>query len=442
MVENSASPLSLISRGVLLFVMLIATDLAAAGGAYSADTPKVAEPPVIHVEHPEQARPLQFQGVVIKLKIGTVVGELQDSGFCTKVRDLVWHGDQSAVDDSEVRDVFREELTTAGYRVVGDPDAVFEDESGSEAEYLVAGLIKQMHANVCHGAAGLFAAEGWTGDAALSVEWQVFSRLDRKVVYQHTTQGSADITEWRATGDRDVVNEAFAQATRGLLADRAFYHLIAESDAPSKPAATEMMAFVARKAFTRPIAKNMKEIQRNVVVVFAGGGYGSGFVIDDAGHILTNEHVVGAAQRVKVRFEPGKEETATVLATDARRDVALLKIDGMGAGGLPIQLNPATVGDTVYAVGAPLDPTYSATVSKGIVSGIRQIDDEAWIQSDVNVQHGSSGGPLLDDRGNVIGMTARGAPNETGAPSGVNFFVPIADALKRLGLNPTRGTAG
>src|SRR5262245_13344257 len=443
MVENSIRPFSPIPHAARLFAALIAVHLAAAGGAHGADPPKVAQPPIIHVEHSEQARPLQFQGVLIKLRVGTVVGHLQDGVFCTKVRDLVWRGDQRALDDSEVRGVFRDELTAAGYRVVGDPDAVFEDGSSSEAEYLMAGLIKQMHTNICHVAASVFNAEGWNGDASLSVEWQVYSRLDRKVVYQHTTQGSAELTESRATGDRDVVNEAFAQATRGLLADRAFNDLIAGGDAPSKPAATEMMtAFVVRKPFTRPIAKNMKEVQRNVVVVFAGGGYGSGFVIDDVGHILTNEHVVRAAQRVKVRFESGKEETATVLATDARRDVALLKIDRTGTGGLPIGFDPADVGDTVYAVGAPLDPSYSATVSKGIVSGVREIDDETWIQSDVNVQHGSSGGPLLDDRGNVIGMTSRGAPNEAGAPSGVNFFVPIADALKRLGLNPTRGTAG
>jgi len=441
MIENNAHPFSLLPRAALLFITLMVASMAAAS-AHGADTPKVAEPPVIRVEHPEQARPVQFRGVLIKLRLGTVVGKLQDGGFCTKVRDLVWRGDQSAVDDSELYGVFGEELTAAGYRVVGDPDAVFEDESGSEAEYLVAALIKQMRANICHLRAGAFNSEGWTGDAALSVEWQVYSRLDRKVVYQHATQGSAEITEWRPTGDRDVVNEAFAQATRGLLADRAFFQLIAGSDAPSKPAATQMTAFVARKAFTRPIVKNMKEIQRNVIVVFASDGYGSGFVIDDVGHILTNEHVVRAAERVKVRFESGKEETAAVLATDARRDVALLKIDRTGTGGLPIGFDPAAVGDTVYAVGAPLDPTYSATVSKGIVSSVREIDDETWIQSDVNVQHGSSGGPLLDERGNVIGMTARGAPNEAGAPSGINFFVPIADALRRLGLNPTRGTAG
>jgi serine protease Do len=228
---------------------------------------------------------------------------------------------------------------------------------------------------------------------------------------------------------------------RGMVIGE-LHDLIAGGGRPAEQAAAMPTAFVARKAFTRPISKNMKEIQRSVVVVFAGGGYGSGFVIDDVGHILTNEHVVGAAQRVKVRFESGQEETAAVLATDARRDVALLKIERTGTGGLPIEFDPAAVGDTVYAVGAPLDPTYSATVSKGIVSGVRALDDETWIQSDVNVQHGSSGGPLLDDRGNVIGMTARGAPNEAGAPSGVNFFIPIADALKRLGLNPTPGTAG
>src|SRR5262249_20282268 len=160
------------------------------------------------------------------------------------------------------------------------------------------------------------------------------------------------------------------------------------------------------------------------------------FAIDDIGHVLTNEHVVRTAMRVRVRFESGDEVTASVVATDPRRDVALLKADRTGTGGLPVRLDRPAVGDTVYAVGAPLDPTYSATVSKGIVSAFREIEGEPWIQSDVNVQHGSSGGPLLDERGNILGITSRGEPNEAGTPSGVNLFVPIMDALTRLGLNP------
>jgi S1-C subfamily serine protease len=200
-------------------------------------------------------------------------------------------------------------------------------------------------------------------------------------------------------------------------------------------------AFVSRKVFMQPISTNVKEVRNNVVVVYAGGGHGSGFVIDDLGRILTNEHVVRMATRVRVRFESGDEETATVLTSDPRRDVALLKVERSGTGGLPIRFDQPAVGDTVYAVGAPLDPTYSATVSKGIISAFRDIEGERWIQSDVNVQHGSSGGPLLDEHGNILGIASRGEPNEAGTPSGINLFVPIADALRSLGLNPTAGTS-
>ena len=205
---------------------------------------------------------------------------------------------------------------------------------------------------------------------------------------------------------------------------------------PQDAVPTGHTPFVPRTPFAQPIATNMEAVRSNVLVVYAGGGHGSGFMIDDEGHLLTNEHVVRTAERVRVRFESGEELTAAVLATDARRDVALLKVERGVTGGLPIRFDPPSVGDEVYAVGAPLDPSYSATVSKGIVSSLRTLDGEQWIQSDVNVQPGNSGGPLLDDRGNIIGLTSRGAPTDAGTPSGVNFFVPITDALGRLGLGP------
>jgi S1-C subfamily serine protease len=284
---------------------------------------------------------------------------------------------------------------------------------------------------------------GWgnmavNGAAHMEVEWQVYSRLDRRVVYNLATQGSSEIHPARDGGEVDVFIEAFAHATRNLLADRGFHELIAGAGVPQDAVPTERAptSFVPRTPFAQPIATNMEAVRSNVLVVYAGGGHGSGFVIDDEGHLLTNEHVVRTAERVRVRFESGEEVTATVLATDVRRDVALLKIERGGTSGLPIRFDPPAVGDEVYAVGAPLDPSYSATVSKGIVSSLRTLDGEQWIQSDVNVQPGNSGGPLLDDRGNIIGLTSRGAPTDAGTPSGVNFFVPITDALGRLGLGP------
>jgi serine protease Do len=419
--------------------ILVALFAAGLGGcASSANIQPVADKPVIEVRQAEQTRPIQFRKIVIKLKRGEDIGAVEAGVMCAPHAELTFRGGRMTLDDEELTETFRHELEIANYQVVGDPDALFDDPSSWKAEYLVAGLVKRMNANICYPMLGWGSTDA-KGEAFMEVQWQIYNRLDRKVVYELTTQGSSDVTDSRPSGETDVFLDAFAQATRNLLGDQGFYDLIVGGGAPVEQATSMMAApsaFVPRAVFTQAIAANMEAVRNNVVVVYAGDGHGSGFVIDDDGRLLTNAHVVGAAERVKVRFESGEEVTAVVLAVDTRRDVALLKINRAGTGGLPIRFDAPIVGAEVYAVGAPLDPSYSATVSKGIVSALRTFDGERWIQSDVNVQHGNSGGPLLDDHGNIIGITSRGAPDDVGALSGVNFFVPITDALDRLGLSP------
>jgi S1-C subfamily serine protease len=403
----------------------------------------IAEQPVIKVVDPENARPVQFSRIVIDLKRGAQIGTFrQGVGFCSERGTLVYRGGRMHVDDRELSGVFRDELERANYKVVGDPDALFDDPSSWQAEFLIAGLVKRIDADLCYAYNEFEKVTKTSGVLLMDVDWQVYSRLDRNVVYREQTEGRGEIKELSTSGETDLVLDAFAQATRNLLADRRFYEIVGQGGAPvQRPTSEVGMNLVSRQLFTQPITANMAAVRNNVVVVYGGGGHGSGFVIDDSGRVLTNEHVVRTAARVGVRFESGDEATATVLATDPRRDVALLRLDRSGTGGLPIRFDQPAVGDTVYAVGAPLDPAYSATVSKGIISAFRDIEGESWIQSDVNVQHGSSGGPLLDERGNILGITARGEPNEAGTPSGVNLFVPILDALRRLGLNPKAATS-
>jgi len=405
----------------------------------------IAEQPVIKVVETDHARPVQFSRIVIDLKRGAQIGTFREGvGFCTEPGTLVYHGGRMNLDDRELSDAFRDELERANYKVVGNPDALFDDPSSWQAEFLIAGLVKRVDADLCYAYSELEKVTKASGVLLMDVDWQVYSRLDRSVVYTTHTQGRGEIKDPSTSGETDVVLDAFAQATRNLLADRRFYEIVGEgSVAAQQPtsAGGSPTDFVSRRLFTQPITANITAVRSNVVVVYAGDGHGSGVVIDDLGHVLTNEHVVRMATRVRVHFESGNEATATVLATDRRRDVALLKVASSGTGGLPIRFDQPAVGDTVYAIGAPLDPTYSATVSKGIISAFRDIEDEQWIQSDVNVQHGSSGGPLLDERGNILGITSRGEPNEAGVPSGVNLFVPIGDALRRLGFNPTAGTS-
>jgi S1-C subfamily serine protease len=162
---------------------------------------------------------------------------------------------------------------------------------------------------------------------------------------------------------------------------------------------------------------------------------GSGFVIDKAGHIITNYHVISGAQKVQVSFTGGDQITATVVGKDPSTDVAVLKIDTHARALTPLMLGDSDgvrVGDEVYAIGNPFG--YTRTLTSGIVSAVqRQISapnslpiDNA-IQTDAAINHGNSGGPLMDADGRVIGVTSQISTGNTGQQGniGIGFAVPI-----------------
>jgi serine protease Do len=171
----------------------------------------------------------------------------------------------------------------------------------------------------------------------------------------------------------------------------------------------------------------------SVAVVFSPDGSGSGFLVSDDGYLITNHHVVGAAKVVRLKWSDGTETVGEVLRSDPRRDVALVRTAPGGRPALGLRHSPVQQGETVFAIGSPLGAQFQNTMSKGIVSALRDQQGLAYIQSDVMVNHGSSGGPLLDETGQVIGLTASGQ-TINGAPIGINFFIPIDDALKTLNL--------
>jgi serine protease Do len=137
-------------------------------------------------------------------------------------------------------------------------------------------------------------------------------------------------------------------------------------------------------------------------------GYGTGFIIDAAGYIVTNDHVIKDAERIKVKLADGRERKAVVQGTDRVTDIALLKIEAADLLVLPLGDSDAVrVGDPVIAIGNPLD--YEHSVTSGIVSakGRKVYNDppfEEYIQTDAAINRGNSGGPLLNLAGEVIGV--------------------------------------
>ena len=162
---------------------------------------------------------------------------------------------------------------------------------------------------------------------------------------------------------------------------------------------------------------------------------GSGFVIDKTGHIITNYHVVKGAQKVQVSFSGQDEITASVVGTDPSTDVAVLKIDARARALTPLPLgnsDAVTVGDSVYAIGNPFG--FTRTLTTGVVSALQRkleapntLPIEHAIQTDAAINHGNSGGPLLDIAGRVIGVTSQISTGNTGQQGniGIGFAVPI-----------------
>jgi putative serine protease PepD len=173
-----------------------------------------------------------------------------------------------------------------------------------------------------------------------------------------------------------------------------------------------------------------------------GGGtqqaQGSGFVYDDEGHIVTNQHVIDGAQSVSVTFWNGKSYDATVVGSDSSTDLAVLKVDAPASVLSPLTVADSSelqVGDGVIAIGSPFG--LEETVTTGIVSALhRQITapnnfaiDDA-IQTDAAINHGNSGGPLLDLSGKVVGVTSQ-IESESGGNDGIGFAVP-SDTVKKI----------
>jgi S1-C subfamily serine protease len=158
---------------------------------------------------------------------------------------------------------------------------------------------------------------------------------------------------------------------------------------------------------------------------------GSGFVFDSEGHIVTNEHVVDGAKSVSVRFWNGDVHKATVVGSDSSTDLAVIKVDAPSSLLSTLSVGDSgkvLVGDGVVAIGSPFG--LEETVTSGIVSALHRqmeapnsftINDS--IQTDAAINHGNSGGPLLNAQGEVIGVNAQ-IRSDGGGSDGVGFAIP------------------
>jgi len=208
---------------------------------------------------------------------------------------------------------------------------------------------------------------------------------------------------------------------------------------PAPSMAEEQAALVALYARVNPSVVNI-----TTYIVQEGNMYpnsqGSGFVFDQNGHIVTNAHVVHGSEQVDVSFANGDILPAQIIGEDLHSDLAVIKIDTLPPGVMPVELgkiNEVVVGQTVVAIGNPFG--LGGTLTRGIVSALGRtipaltsFSIPRSIQTDAAINPGNSGGPLLNLQGQVIGVNAQIQTNSfSGNNSGVGFAIPVS-IVKRV----------
>ena len=261
----------------------------------------------ITVEDEDEVKPVAITKVVAKMRRGTKIGKIQRGLLCTDVigGDIKWRASGKVNwSNEELTDVFREELESNGWPVVGSTDDLFAGWDVSGAEILIGAKIGKIEATVCFGPVNIFHPNGTSkGAVRLDVEWQIYNPSRKALIGTFYSSGSHEEKSKSENGHLFLMETAFANAANNLLASRDFLNLVKRSDevvaAPSGD--STIIPNVKQKPTTLEMI--LERAQKSTVVIRTAVGHGSGFSIGDGTLLLTNAHVVGEAQKCRRDFE-------------------------------------------------------------------------------------------------------------------------------------------
>lgn len=285
---------------------------------------------------------------------------------------------------------------------------------------------------------------GATAGAFMAVKWALSEPVTNTVVFTQATEGSAESGGLGGDGIRQMLKQALAVATQNLLAEQVFVAFL------STPVAASEIVQVFEESMVVPLQygtdagsfqDQAETLQKTSVVVRTATGHGSGVIISAEGHVLTNAHVVGKAKQITVK-SGDHNYIGTVLRIEPVRDVALIKIERYRAGIVaPVATAEPALGSEIYVIGTPLSEVFSHSVTRGIVSAVRMHAGQSFVQTDAAINRGNSGGPVFSADGELVGLTVSGIFAGSGASLNINYFIPIHEAIEKLGIESEQAEA-
>jgi len=374
------------------------------------------------IELPAGGRVMEFSKWKSTIPPNDLVGQVERGLFCSDGVELNY---TKKIDDwahFAVGKAFKGEAVRYGFSTPDEAISVFDDKSDNGADFRVGATLMALDYRTC-------GAREQKGSAYSKVKWEVFSVRRQQVVFTSVIESTF------ASPNEIPESEFDAGMMRGLvdnlLADPAFVAVIKSGGVPDAAPvqAQPALQLATGQTVSGGVDKGAAKILAAVATVESGIGSGSAFYISQDGYLLTNKHVVGDDKFVRVKLSTGRSIVGEVVRVDKSRDVALLHTDPVATEALALRADSGSVGEAVYAVGSPFGQSLSGTITRGVLSARRVFEGVPWLQSDVAVNPGNSGGPLIDGNGRVIGISAIGTPAQ-----GINIFIPIDDALDKLSL--------
>ena len=382
----------------------------------------------IYINKNEHSAPIGFSRLVFNVpstkKLGT--GGFKHLLGCIKKYPYELESNTFNIENRIFINSFTEIMKQANYNIPGDPNSLFADKK-IEPEFLIAAMISDFEIDYCHG------TESSSGDGQLymNLDWQVYNIAKEEVVFRKQTEGYYKIKKWSSNIVFRLLENTFKSALHNFLETDELATVLAGGDRGLiSPDFDQFNVNYIQHEIGSPAVSIVQARQSVVTINLPTGGHGSGFLISDNGYILTNEHVVGLNDSVTITFDNGIAIEGQVVRTAPLRDVALVKVPLSRSKPLRLKIDEPEVGSSVYTIGSPLDPDLSGTVSQGIISAFRMIDNQEYIQSDAQINGGNSGGPMIDENGNVVAISVAGRIDG----EGINFFIPIRFALEALNI--------
>ncbi|MFZ5481894.1 MAG: S1C family serine protease [Myxococcota bacterium] len=262
----------------------------------------------------------------------------------------------------------------------------------------------------------------------IAVAWELRRGADGPVVYRVVVRG---VGHDEGKGDGATRAAVADAATR--LVERATFRERLAAGAPTPEAPPKWSGTVTLKRCemsAAPLPAGMNGAMRATVVLTDGERVGSGVLVSGDGWVLTAAHVVDGAGKLTARTHEGISGPARVIRVDREQDLALVHTIVGGGWCIPVVAASPPPGTEVFAIGSPLGEGLEFSVSKGIVSGAREVAGRQFLQTDASINAGNSGGPLLDPTGHLVGIVSWKVAG-TGL-EGLAFGVPATIAPGRL----------